>query len=55
MCKNIITENLSDDRKSEKTRVYENIYDFVVDYKPIVRVESIYDMHKYLMIKHGIK
>ena len=32
MFKNITTKNLQDDRKSEKTRVYENIYDFIVDY-----------------------
>ena len=31
-----------------------NIYDFVVDYKPIVKVDPIYDMHKYLMTKHNI-
>ena len=38
-----------------KTSLYENIYDFVVDYKPIVGVDPIYDMHKYLMKKHSIK
>ena len=31
--------------ESEKTGLYGNIYDFIVDYKPIVRVDSIYDMH----------
>ena len=40
--------------ESEKTGLYGNIYDFVVDYKPIVRVDPIYDMHKYLMTKHNI-
>ena len=40
--------------ESEKTGVYGNIYDFVVDYKPIVGADSIYDMHKYLMTKHTI-
>ena len=40
--------------KSEKTGLYGNIYDFVVDYKPIVRVDPIYDMHRYLMTKHNI-
>ena len=40
--------------ESEKTGVYGNIYDFVVDYKPIVGVNPIYDMHKYIMIKHNI-
>ena len=27
----------------------------VQDYKPNLRVDPIYDMHKYLMTKHGIK
>ena len=40
--------------ESEKTGLYGNIYDFVLDYKPIVGVDRIYDMHKYLMIKHNI-
>ena len=43
------TESLVKDKwttsKSEKTGLYGNIYDFVVDYKPIVRVDPIYDMH----------
>ena len=42
-------------RESEKTGLYGNIYDFVVDYKPIIGVDPIYDMHKYLMTKHNIK
>ena len=41
--------------ESEKTGLYGNIYDFIGDYKPIVVVDPIYDMHKYLMIKHSIK
>ena len=41
--------------ESEKTGLYGNIYNFVVDYKPIVVVDLIYDMHKYLMIKQNIK
>ena len=41
--------------ESEKTGLYGNVYHFVVDYKPIVGVDPIYDMHKYLMIKHSIK
>ena len=41
--------------ESGKTGLYGNIYDFVVDYKPMVRVDPIYDMHRYLMIKHNIK
>ena len=40
--------------ESENTGLYGNIYDFVVDYKPIVGVDPIYDMHKYLMIKYNI-
>ena len=39
--------------ESEKTGLYGNIYGFVVDYKPTVRVDPIYDMHKYLMTKHN--
>ena len=49
--------NLSDKwttSKSEKTGLYGNICDFVVDYKPIVRVYPIHDMHRYLMTKHNI-
>ena len=40
--------------ESEKTGLYGNIYDFVADYKPIVGVDPIYDMRRYLMIKHNI-
>ena len=40
--------------ESEKTGLYGNIYDFVVDYKPIHGVGPIYDMHRYLMSKHNI-
>ena len=40
--------------ESEKTGLYGNIYDFVVDYRPINRVKPIYDMHRYLMTKHNI-
>ena len=49
--------NLSDQwtaSESEKTSLYEDIYDFVVDYKSINGVKPIYDMHRYLMIKHNI-
>ena len=55
---NLCLGNLSDHwttSESEKTGLYGNIYDFIVDYKPIVGVDPIYDMHKYLMIKHNIK
>ena len=40
--------------ESEKTGLYRNIYDFIVDYKGIKSVKYIYDMHRYLMIKHNI-
>ena len=49
--------NLSDKwtkSESEKTGLYGNIYYFVVDYEQIVGVKAIYDMHRYLMIKHNI-
>ena len=49
--------NLSDEwttSESEKTGLYGNIYDFVVDYEKIVGVKAIYEMHKYLMTKHNI-
>ena len=50
--------NLSDQRtmsESEKTSLYGNIYDFVVDYEKVVGVKAIYDMHRYLMTKHNIR
>ena len=40
--------------ESEKSGLYGNIYDFIVDYKGIKSVKFIYDMHRYLMIKHNI-
>ena len=49
--------NLSDQwtaSESEKTELYGNIYDFVVDYKSINGVKPIYDMQRYLMTKHNI-
>ena len=49
--------NLSDKwttSESEKTGLYGNIYDFVVDYKTIYGVRPIYDIHRYLMTKHNI-
>ena len=49
--------NLSDQwtaSESEKTGLYGNIYDFVVDYEQILGVNPIYDMHRYLMAKHNI-
>ena len=49
--------NLSDQwtgSESEKTGLYGNIYDFVVDYEQILGVKTIYNMHRYLMTKHNI-
>ena len=49
--------NLSDQwttSESEKTGLYGNIYDFVVDFKQILGVKPIYHMHRYLIIKHNI-
>ena len=49
--------NLSDQwtaSESEKTRLYGNIYDFVVDYEEILGVKPIYDVHRYLMTTHNI-
>ena len=49
--------NLSDQwtaSESEKTGLYGNIYDFVVDYEQILGVKPIHDMHRYLMIKQNI-
>ena len=40
--------------ESEKTELYGNIYDFVVDCEQIRVVKTIHDMHRYLMIKHNI-
>ena len=40
--------------ESEKTGIYGNIYDFVVDYRTINDVKPIYDMHRCLMTKHNI-
>ena len=55
---NLCLGNLSNNcTKNEyaKTSLYGNIYDFVVDYKPIVGTTTIYDMDRYLMTKHNIK
>ena len=49
--------NLSDQwttSESEKTGLYGNIYDFVVDYKQILGINPIHDMHRYLMTKNNI-
>ena len=55
--KELCIGNLSDEwttSESEKTGLYGNIYDFVVDYEQIVGVKAIYDMHRYLMTKNNI-
>ena len=55
--KKLCIGNLSDDwttSEAKKTGSYENIYDFIADYKPIHGVGPIYDMHRYLMTKHNI-
>ena len=53
----LFLENLSDQwtiAEYRKTGLYGNIYDFVVDYEQIIGVGPIYDLHRYLMIKHNI-
>ena len=55
--KKLCIGNLSDQwtaSESEKTGLYGNIYDFVVDYEAIIGVGLIYDMHRYLMTKHNV-
>ena len=50
--------NLSDQwttSESEKTGLYGNIYDFIVDYQAIVGVKSIYNINRYLMTKRNIR
>ena len=49
--------NLSDQwttSEPEKTGLYGNIYDFIVNYRQVTDVKFIYDMQRYLMIKHDI-
>ena len=49
--------NLSSDwssSNSTKAGLYGNVYDFAVDYEPLNGVGTIYDIHRYLMEKHGI-
>ena len=53
----ICVGNLSDQwttSESEKTGLYGNIYDFVIDFEQILGVKPIYGMHRYLMIKDNI-
>ena len=57
LLKKLCIGNLSDDwttSESEKTGLYGNIYDFIVDYKKVTDVKAIYDMHRYLMTKPDI-
>ena len=42
------------DSESEKTGLYGNIYDFLVDYQGIVGTTKFLDIHKYLIIKHNV-
>ena len=51
---NVTTSDQCTTSESEKTGLYGNIYDFVVDYEQILGVNPIYDMHRYLMTKHNI-
>ena len=37
-----------------KTGLYGNVYGFAIDYVPLSRVKTIYDIHRYLMKKHNI-
>ena len=56
--KKLCIGNLSDQwttSESEKIGLYGKIYDFVVDYEPIIKVDTIYDMHIYLMTKYNIR
>ena len=39
---------------STKAGLYGNVYDFAVEYVPLSGVKTIYDIHRYLMKKHGI-
>ena len=40
--------------RKKQDYIYGNIYDFIADYKKVTDVKAIYDMHRYLMIKHNI-
>ena len=50
--------NLSDQwttSESERTGLYGNIYDFIMNYEQVAGVKIIYDMHRYLMTKYNIR
>ena len=40
--------------ESTKTGLHGNVFDFTLDYVPLNGVKTIYDIHRYLMKKHGI-
>ena len=40
--------------ESKKTGLYRDVYDFAVDYVLLSGSKTIYDIHRYLMKKHGI-
>ena len=54
LCLGNLSDQWSTKIDSEKTGLHGNIYDFVVDYQAIVGVKPIYDLHRYLVIKHNI-
>ena len=39
---------------NQKKQDYMEIFDFIVDYKKVIGVQAVYDMQRYLMIKHDI-
>ena len=41
-------------RVNQKKLEHMEKFDFVVDYEQILGVKTIYDMHRYLIIKHNI-
>ena len=49
LCVRHLSSNRSSS-ESQKTGLYGNVYDFVVDYQKIHGVKQIYDTHRYLMI-----
>ena len=53
LCVRNLSNNWSNS-ESQKTGLYGNVYDFVVDYQKVNGVRQICDTHRYLIIKHGI-
>ena len=43
-----------DNKRIRKNRIIWKYFDFVVDFEQMLGVNPIYDMHRYLMIKHNI-